>query len=125
MAYKKQLNQILQELLGLLKDTKNFTMREAPDVAKQIIRYEIAKTVFLMISIAAAYLPGSWILNAVQFIADKDGRLFASILAIVLLIGITAGLVALTMELLKLLLAPKVFLLEYVHKLLFPKPREE
>lgn len=116
--------EIAQELFGMLKSTKEFVLEQAPDVAQQIVAYEIAYRTFSAIMwigmlITLIVLTTKWRRWAATDDCpsyEKGGHQVAS--GILAGLGVTTCLILMSLAgvvpLLKATFAPKVFLLEYL-----------
>lgn len=108
-------------LVGVLKDTKDFALDQAPEIAHQIIWLGIATNIALALLGLSLFIVAFWWFKCALHEANKEYHkqeeafiAFAGVGSMVLFgIAIALELVGIY-ELLKALLAPKIFLLEYV-----------
>ncbi len=119
-------NEILAKFLmamgDVLKEAKDFSIEQLPIVAKEILSYSFAMSIVHLL-VGLVFLGAViFIGNAVQKIIKKDsswvplhiGTVMGGLLAIAILIDSST-------EILKIWLAPRVFLLEYIAHLLAHK----
>jgi hypothetical protein len=127
------LNDILTSFIGLLKDTKDFVMKEAPAVLREIVVFYRALYTLQFIG-GLLFVVGGLILlhqgycvpHEIKegyngFITSKDTPDFAIFLWVMAGISGLVGIVSMGCMLeavLQIWLAPKVFLLEYISRML-------
>ena len=113
------LEQALKELLSNLTEAKQFILAQAPDVLQQIIYKQIVSAVFIdilaVIFTAIACALTWWIVKRNE---DLDPVVMLTVLAWCAALGLAiAGMVE-TYQALIACFAPKVYLIEYIAKLI-------
>lgn len=110
-----------KELLATLKSTKEFVIEQAPDVVQQLIAYNIAEA-SLYLALGAAFMVSGFIFyikgaKAHSKSANADDFMPQYLTAGTL--GFVGGCMAVgtSLDLAKLILAPKIFLIEYLTRL--------
>lgn len=119
----EDLKKALTEVLNTILDAKDFVLSEAPEVIQQLLRVELAISIFLILACCVVFYLSykSFFYWSCQ---DKDyeGDWETSKIAACALGG-TASLAAFCVmitsfiDVLKITLAPKVYLVEYVSKM--------
>jgi hypothetical protein len=113
---KDIINKFLAEMLNLLKDTKAFAVAELPQVAQQVLKYELVHNIslsvfWLMLLLVAAYIQHR-IKKYVEETDDKDAYMM-SVFPFSLAIFSVGFVVVFADKALEIYLAPKLFLLNY------------
>ena len=115
---KDVLKEFAQELLNTLKESKSFVLAQAPDLCQQLVRYQFASWTFSAIAtaaLAAVVCPliyGQW---------DGWGTPASWIVIIIAVLRIIFAIETM----IKLYLAPKIFLMEYLLDLIKEPAKEQ
>lgn len=113
-----------QELLTVVKDSKQFILEQAPDVVQEIIRWGIGKNCFQLI-LGTLFLLISWKLYLAKLKGKEwvDDEIMPVVLAVGIL-GVGGALLAPSsiFNLIKIYAAPKLYILEYLGNLVTLKP---
>ena len=122
----KQIAEILKKGLEVAEKSGNFVIEQAPDLVKQLITYKTIETsICVLIEITLMYLIFRYFKYLYKknnedsdFISDNEFHIAGMI--ITLLIGIFLFFVFINdiSNLIQLIFAPKIYLLEYIAKLL-------
>lgn len=123
---KEILNKFMQAMLDVLKSAKDFTLEQAPDIMRQVVAFETARSaiwlgLWLTMPTAVAVL-WIWVVRSdktrdAKLLDDED---FWAPLALVSFGAVavsTIGIIVKSIDLAKVLVAPKVYLLEYFAEL--------
>ncbi len=119
-ATDELVNQALLSAIEAVKSTGNFVLEQAPDVIRQLILYKTAvlslSTVGAIAAVIAAVIYVRRLWRAWK--GDEDMEFLAALVT-VFGVGLPGLWLALsTVSLLKILIAPKVWLLEYAAELI-------
>jgi hypothetical protein len=119
--------QTIKELLGMLTDTKAFVLAQAPDIFQQAIRWQIAQTILSLVGLTVFTILFFWLVRRLSTVlADQEAcrqnkevpwlvaMLACGVITIILLIGSCIDVFTSV----KAIVAPKLFLLDYVKGLL-------
>ena len=122
----KQIAEILKKWLEVAEKSGNFVIEQAPDLVKQLITYKTVETsICVLIEITLMYL----IVIYFKYLHKKNnedssfievnsfhigGMLISLVVAIFMFIAFIADI----SNLIQLIFAPKIYLLEYIAKLL-------
>ena len=122
----KQIAEILKKGLEVAEKSGNFVIEQAPDLVKQLITYKTIETsIYVLIEITLMYL----IFRYFKYLYKKNnedsdfievnsfnigGILISSAVAIFMFIAFITDI----SNLIQLIFAPKIYLLEYIAKLL-------
>lgn len=111
---KSIVDNFMVEMGNLLKSAKDFTVEQAPQVAKEILHYNLASCiVWLILGIAggiATWKFCMWIAKKGEDDSDYNGfYMLAAIPAIVSMLILESN----AMEIVKIYLAPRLYLIEY------------
>ena len=122
----KQIAEILKKGLEVAEKSGNFVIEQAPDLVKQLITYKTIETsIYVLIEISLIYL----IFRYFKYLYKKNNEdsdfIFDNAFHITGII-ITSGVTIFTFiefindifDLIKLIFAPKIYLLEYIAQLL-------
>ena len=114
---KELTEDVLRGILNIVKDTKDFTLEHAPDYVKQLLSYRyITAYVNLILAVLLIVLP---IICAIMI---------DHIAALVCGFGLPIPGIALAVtcvdEIIKIRVAPKVYIIDHIADLLNPKPKE-
>ena len=111
---QETLNQALQGLLDAIITTKDFVIEQAPDVIQQLLAWQFTISligfVVLILTLVAIWTIGLFIRKKTEGNFDKTMTVLFTALASV----IPLVLFPLALDWLKILIAPKVFLIEYI-----------
>jgi hypothetical protein len=109
----------LSSMADTLKEAKDFSLQQLPIVAKEILSYNMAKDIVWLI-IAMLFLGGSLaLIRPVNEAVKKDLEYGPSwLLPISMFIVGSTMLITNGLDVLKIWLAPRVYLLEYITYLL-------
>ena len=130
MASKKHLNKVLSELTQLLRSTKAFVLDQAPQVLKEIILLNRVRSILDALAGLVLIAGAIVILNVANNLpavgcSDYDLIKCVSGKAILLYLVFAGGVVFATLvlygaivDILKVFLAPKTFLIEYIKNLI-------
>lgn len=119
-----ELNSKLLDILQSVEDLKDFTVEQAPDVAQQLVYYSIAMNVFYLlvclVIICIGYLATfKWTIQNVYPSGEWHwSKGVSAIVSTVASVGAVFSIVESVDNLLKLAIAPKLFILEYAAKLI-------
>ncbi len=112
---------LAKELLTMLKSTKEFVIEQAPDVVQQLIAYStVESSICLFVSLVIVVVGASLIRSGLKSLKKDKYDDFAMICVVAGSISGVVGLTAITinsMALAKVLVAPKIFLIEYLSRL--------
>mgnify|MGYP003451954080 FL=1 len=121
----QQLAEILKKGLEAAEKTGNFVVEQAPDLIQQLIVWKTCEYIFLIIiSIAFMFSLYKWYKSAMKRYDDFDGFYIKTeffiycIYAIVVILIFGIGLFNSFFNLLQILLAPKIWLIEYATNLI-------
>ena len=121
----QQLAEILKKGLEAAEKTGNFVVEQAPDLIQQLIVWKTCEYIFLIIiSIAFMFSLYKWHKSAMKRYDDFDGFYIKTeffiycIYAIVVILIFGIGLFQSFFNLLQILLAPKIWLIEYAANLI-------
>ena len=121
----KQLAEILKKGLEAAEKTVNFVVEQAPDLIQQLIVWKTCEYIFLIIiSIAFMFSLYKWHKSAMKRYDDfndfcnKSEFFIYCIYAIVVIIIFGIALFSSFFDLLHILLAPKIWLIEYAANLI-------
>lgn len=120
---QKQLASILEAATATAADAKDFMLAELPDVAKQLLLWELWQAAVWMTAVGVIPLvalafwwrwASKYMKNASTSKDDKDACAGFTVGAtIVVLLWGSVAIVTNTLTIVKVLVAPKLFLLEY------------
>ena len=121
----QQLAEILKKGLEAAEKTGNFVVEQAPDLIQQLIVWKTCEYIFLiLISIAFLFSIYKWCKSAMKrygdlnnFIDEPEFLMF-SIYSIVVILIFGIALFKSFFNLLQVLLAPKIWLIEYATNLI-------
>ena len=121
----QQLAEILKKGLEAAEKTGNFVVEQAPDLIQQLIVWKTCEYIFLIIiSIAFMFSLYKWHKSAMKRYDDFDGFYIKTeffiycIYAIVVILIFGIGLFNSFFNLIQILLAPKIWLIEYAANLI-------
>ena len=121
----QQLAEILKKGLEAAEKTGNFVVEQAPDLIQQLIVWKTCEYIFLiLISIAFLFSIYKWYKSAMKRYDDLDNFidepevLVFSIYSIVVILIFVIALFQSFFNLLQILLAPKIWLIEYATNLI-------
>lgn len=118
--------ELATELLKIVKNTKDFVVEQAPDVVRQLVQWKIYENTLCILFAGGFIAMCVWALLKLKAkVEAKDSRYDwndpeCGMPAIMLIIGgltLTVWLCDSAFELVKVGFAPKIFLLEYLAKL--------
>lgn len=113
--------EILKKLLEYLQNTISFAQEQLPDIAKQIITFNIGKETTLFIAFFVLLIIGIGLIiygiYDYKKRTDLEGVPYFMSGALAIIIG-SLGTIQHFIELYKLYYAPKVFLIEYIKTIL-------
>jgi hypothetical protein len=112
-------NQALQIAINSFLEAKSFVLSQAPDVVQQLLLWNIWLRVSLLIGFTVFLVVGTLTFNKLNkklFEIDDDG--FLPFVHTILFLGATVGILTSSIfkiipELIQLIVAPKIWLLEY------------
>ena len=121
----QQLAEILKKGLEAAEKTGNFVVEQAPDLIQQLIVWKTCEYIFLiLISIAFLFSIYKWCKSAIKrygnldnFFGEPEVIVF-SIYSIVVILIFVIALFQSFFNLLQILLAPKIWLIEYATNLI-------
>ena len=121
----QQLAEILKKGLEAAEKTGNFVVEQAPDLIQQLIVWKTCEYIFsILISIAFLFYIYKWCKSAMKrygdlnnFIDEPEFFMF-SIYSIVVILMFGTALFTSFFNLLQILLAPKIWLIEYAANLI-------
>ena len=121
----QQLAEILKKGLEAAEKTGNFVVEQAPDLIQQLIVWKTCEYIFLIIiSIAFMFSLYKWHKSAMKRYDDFDGFYIKTeffiycIYAIVVILIFGTALFKSFFNLIQILLAPKIWLIEYAANLI-------
>ena len=121
----QQLAEILKKGLEAAEKTGNFVVEQAPDLIQQLIVWKTCEYIFwILISIAFLFSVYKWHKSAMKRYGDLDGFIdepeffIYCIYAIAVIVIFGIALFTSFFNLLQILLAPKIWLIEYASQLI-------
>ena len=121
----QQLAEILKKGLEAAEKTGNFVVEQAPDLIQQLIVWKTCEYIFLIIiSIAFMFSLYKWYKSAMKRYDDFDGfyikteSFIYGVYAIVVILIFGIALFHSFFNLIQILLAPKIWLIEYAANLI-------
>ena len=122
----KQIAEILKKGLEVAEKSGNFVIEQAPDLVKQLITYKTIETsICVLIEITLMYLIFRYFKYLYKknnensdFISDNELHVGAIIITFVLSIFLFFVFIYDISNLIQLIFAPKIYLLEYIAQLL-------
>lgn len=112
---KTVLDKFLNEMGELLKTTKDFTVDQAPQVAKEILAYSLVYSIFWVLSGFVLLFLCYKFFKFAQKLCERDDDYAPIFVFVVLFFVISSLWTAVGMEhILKLYFAPRLFLIEYI-----------
>jgi len=116
-SLKNLTKDMLTEVLEMVKSTKNFTVEQAPDYIKQLLAYQLISNCASIV-ICALFIIASIIIPF--YFNDFAVNLFCGVAIFVFFVGSILNI----NNIIKIKVAPKVFIVDYISNLLNPKPKE-
>ena len=122
----KQIAEILKKGLEVAEKSGNFVIEQAPDLVKQLITYKtIEASIYVLIEITLIYLIVRYIKylhkknnEDSDFIVDNEFHITGMIITLIMGIILFFVFINDISDLIKLIFAPKIYLLEYIAQLL-------
>ena len=122
----KQIAEILKKGLEVAEKSGNFVIEQAPDLVKQLITYKTVETsIYVLIEITLMYLIFRYFKYLYKknnedsdFIYENEFHIGGIIINFVLSIFCFFAFIGDVSILIQLIFAPKIYLLEYIAKLL-------
>ena len=122
----KQIAEILKKGLEVAEKSGNFVIEQAPDLVKQLITYKTVETsIYVLIEITLMYLIFRYFKYLYKknnedsdFIPENEFHVGGIIITFVLSMFLFASFITDISNLIQLIFAPKIYLLEYIAKLL-------
>ena len=122
----KQIAEILKKGLEVAEKSGNFVIEQAPDLVKQLITYKTVETsIYVLIEITLMYLIFRYFKYLYKknnadsdFVYDNEFHVGGIIITFVLSIFCFFAFIGDVSILIQLIFAPKIYLLEYIAKLL-------
>jgi len=116
-SFKDLTKDMLTEVLEMVKSTKNFTVEQAPDYIKQLLAYELISN-YISIVICVLFIIASIIIPF--YFNHFAVNLFCGVAIFLFFVGSILNID----NIIKIKVAPKVFIVDYISNLLNPKPKE-
>jgi len=112
--------ELAKELLVMVKQTKSFVLEQAPDVLQQLVKWKIAESMFTILCgfllLAGAWRAYKYCKSRISNVCDESAFPVGLLGAGCMMIG--CGTIYHNVHsLLQLYMAPKVFLIEYLSRL--------
>ena len=122
----KQIAEILKKGLEAAEKSGNFVIEQAPDLVKQLITYKTIETsICVLIEITLMYLIFRYFKYLYKknnedsdFISDNEFHIAGIVLSLVVAIFMFIAFITDISNLIQLIFAPKIYLLEYIAQLL-------
>ena len=122
----KQIAEILKKGLEVAEKSGNFVIEQAPDLVKQLITYKTVETsIYVLIEITLMYLIFRYFKYLYKknnedsdFIVDNEFHFGGIVITFALSIFLFFAFITDISNLIQLIFAPKIYLLEYIAKLL-------
>lgn len=126
IKYVKSLNEALAEMISDVTSAGNFLKGQLPDVIKELLRWELLYylacfitaivTSIITVVVALVYWDNYWLWVEVT---PMDGKVFfvGAFIMTALCTAVITTMCTFNIQWLKILIAPKVYLLEYASKL--------
>ena len=122
----KQIAEILKKGLEVAEKSGNFVIEQAPDLVKQLITYKTVETsIYVLIEITLMYLIFRYFKYLYKknneetgFISDNEFNIAGMIITSLMGISLFFVFIDDVSILVQLIFAPKIYLLEYIAKLL-------
>ena len=122
----KQIAEILKKGLEVAEKSGNFVIEQAPDLVKQLITYKtIEASIYVLIEITLIYLIVRYLKylhkknnEDSDFIFDNEFHIIGMVITLIMGIILFFAFINDISDLIKLIFAPKIYLLEYIAKLL-------
>ncbi len=113
------LNKFLSEMLGLLKETKDFAMEQIPQVAKEVLHYNLAVSILWTLVFGATFGMFVFFMTKIVKVVKEDGEYLPLLFfnGVPMLIFALLTLEKVT-DVIKIYLAPRLYLIEYLSNLL-------
>lgn len=115
--------EFLKETTTTLQNTKSFVAEQAPDVIRQLLNYELVSSIIVFVGSLGLILTAFFIYNHYRKLVKKENSrrargladIYLAILVIVLIFGCVPALCSFS-NIIKITVAPKVYVLEYLKK---------
>ena len=122
----KQIAEILKKGLEVAEKSGNFVIEQAPDLVKQLITYKTIETsIYVLIEITLMYLIARYFKYLYKknnenssFISENSFHVIGIIISFMASIFFFFAFIIDISNLIELIFAPKIYLLEYIAKLL-------
>lgn len=116
---KQALAHFVESMTAILSDAKGFVLDQAPEVVRQVIAYDIATSLLWVLFFVVLTAIGVWAVVKGRGHKNQDSveATLAIVLGAITIVAGSVGIFACIERLLKVTLAPKVFLLEYFARL--------
>ena len=122
----KQIAEILKKGLEAAEKSGNFVIEQAPDLVKQLITYKTIETsICVLIEITLMYLIFRYFKYLYKknnedsdFISDNEFHIGGMLISLVVAIFMFIAFITDISNLIQLIFAPKIYLLEYIAQLL-------
>lgn len=118
--------ELAKELLGTLTSTKDFILDQAPDVVRQLLLWELWSSIFFGSIFLLVLIFSAILIYKMHYVANETGVSYSkqeSAFTFMLVGGasLLTGVVGAcfqSYDIIKVLVAPKIFLIEYLTNLL-------
>ena len=118
---KEILNKFLVEMAELLKSAKDFTIEQAPQVAREVLHYRLASSLLAFAVGLAVFLCSILFFKHVQNMMKEDNDWAPMHILSCSFLGGSAIFVLENLDsIIKISLAPRLFLIEYFASLVAP-----
>jgi len=118
---KETLDSFVGEMTNLLKTAKDFTVEQVPQVAKEILRYNAAlDMMWIVVGMVGLFLSYKFYKFTKKLCKTEQYEILYVVVGCTSIISVITTLAS-AADLLKIELAPRVFLLEYLARLVQTK----